>query len=192
MKGYIYVLSNPSFKKDILKIGMTSRKDISLRLKELFNTSLPFPFRCEYLGLVNDMDNAEISIHHYFNYYRLNPNREFFKLNLEDAIQHIEGLVERDCTEYISHDSCPWSYQPSQEYFKKLVKKRGAYLTPNDILNLKYQSPIYHRIHGKGLLLSASWKQAENGRILVGNCYFDSLADILGPIDVSGASIVTF
>lgn len=186
------MLSNPSFKKDILKIGMTSRKDISLRLKELFNTSLPFPFRCEYLGLVNDMDNAEISIHHYFNYYRLNPNREFFKLNLEDAIQHIEGLVERDCTEYISHDSCPWSYQPSQEYFKKLVKKRGAYLTPNDILNLKYQSPIYHRIHGKGLLLSASWKQAENGRILVGNCYFDSLADILGPIDVSGASIVTF
>ena len=91
MKGFIYILSNPSFERDIYKIGMTTRKDISIRLKELFNTSLPFPFKCEYLGSVNNIEDTEILIHQFFGYYRLNPNREFFKINLSEESSITSG-----------------------------------------------------------------------------------------------------
>jgi len=192
MKGFIYILSNPSFERDVYKIGMTTRKDISHRIKELFNTSLPFPFKCEYLGSVNNITDTEVLIHSFFDYYRLNPNREFFKVKLSEAIKHIEILIQKDYTELLSHDSCPWIYVASEENFRKLVKKRGAYLTSNDVLNLKQNTRIYHRIHGEGIFLSAS-KYAEGmGYHLRGTCYFHSIVDTLTGIDVSGGSIITF
>ena len=41
--GYVYILTNPSFKEDWVKIGMSSRH-VDIRSKELDNTAVPLPF----------------------------------------------------------------------------------------------------------------------------------------------------
>lgn len=42
-KGYVYILTNPSFKEDWIKIGKSSRP-VDIRSKELDNTAVPLPF----------------------------------------------------------------------------------------------------------------------------------------------------
>ena len=43
-KGYVYILTNPSFKEDWVKIGKSSRP-VDIRSKELDNTAVPLPFQ---------------------------------------------------------------------------------------------------------------------------------------------------
>ena len=192
MKGYIYILSNPSFDKDIYKIGLTTRKDISFRLKELYTTSLPFPFQCEYLGYVEDVESAEFHIHSQLDYYRLNPDREFFKAELLKLIPVIEGLSKKNYSELIPSESCPWIYVEPQQTFKTLVNKNGGYLQPQEVLSLAYQTRIHHRIYGQGLFLGAEWNSSGAGKWLKGDVYFYNISDIRYGIDVSGASIITY
>ncbi len=40
--GYVYILTNPSFREDWVKIGKTT--NMEERLRTLYNTSLPLPF----------------------------------------------------------------------------------------------------------------------------------------------------
>ena len=40
--GYVYILTNPSFKEDWVKIGKSSRP-VDIRSKELDNTAVPLP-----------------------------------------------------------------------------------------------------------------------------------------------------
>ena len=44
--GYVYILSNEAM-SGLYKIGVTSREDLDRRMKELFTTGVPFPFKCE-------------------------------------------------------------------------------------------------------------------------------------------------
>lgn len=41
--GYVYILTNPSFKEDWVKIGKSARP-VDIRSKELDNTAVPLPF----------------------------------------------------------------------------------------------------------------------------------------------------
>lgn len=41
--GCVYILTNPSFREDWIKIGKT-KNPVNLRSKELDNTSIPLPF----------------------------------------------------------------------------------------------------------------------------------------------------
>jgi hypothetical protein len=41
--GYVYILTNPSFKDDWVKIGKSAR-EVNLQSKELDNTAVPLPF----------------------------------------------------------------------------------------------------------------------------------------------------
>ncbi len=42
-KGYVYILTNPSFREDWVKIGKSARA-VNIRSKELDNTAVPLPF----------------------------------------------------------------------------------------------------------------------------------------------------
>ena len=42
--GYVYILTNPSFREDWVKIGKSSRP-VDVRSKELDNTAVPLPLR---------------------------------------------------------------------------------------------------------------------------------------------------
>jgi len=79
----------------IYKIGITTRNDIQNRLRELFTTSLPVPFECEYACKVDDCKKVESAIHFAFDPDRINPQREFFKTDPERVIAILK-LVETE------------------------------------------------------------------------------------------------
>lgn len=77
---YIYVLSNPSFPSDYLKIGWT-RYNPRIRAKSLQTSGIPTPFAIEYVIITSDGSKLEHQIHEYINEYRVNDKREFFKIS---------------------------------------------------------------------------------------------------------------
>ncbi|MCL2557791.1 MAG: GIY-YIG nuclease family protein [Treponema sp.] len=83
-KGIVYVLENPAM-PGLVKIGQTGN-EIGNRLKELNTTGVPFPFDCLYACEVSDREQVEVALHEAFRPYRVNPKREFFKINPEQAI----------------------------------------------------------------------------------------------------------
>ena len=95
--GIIYVISNPAM-PGIVKIGITNRDDIEQRLRELFTTSLPVPFECEYACKVTDVARVEKALHIAFQNSRVNPQREFFKIEPEQAIAVLKLLAVEDIT----------------------------------------------------------------------------------------------
>ena len=101
-KGYIYILTNPSF-PDYVKIGYAD--DVNQRLKQLNRMeSTPFAFRCYATYEVNHR-LTDMKIHSVID--KLNPNlrsidnvdgkkrvREFFAMSPEDAYSNLEAIAE--------------------------------------------------------------------------------------------------
>ena len=87
--GYVYILTNPSFKEDWVKIGKSSRP-VDVRSKELDNTAVPLPFEI-YATMKTEMYNeAEKLVHRYierFTNLRVRNNREFFNVKPEEALE---------------------------------------------------------------------------------------------------------
>jgi len=83
--GYIYCFSNPSM-PNILKIGMTERTPEE-RVKELFTTGVPLPFKIEFAKSVKDPKGKESTLHLLLEQYteRINPRREFFRVSPEEV-----------------------------------------------------------------------------------------------------------
>lgn len=93
--GYVYILTNPSFREDWVKIGMT--KNMEERLRTLDNTSVPLPFK-KYATLKTiKYQAAEKLVHHYierFTDLRIRDNREFFNVRPEDALKIFRDVAE--------------------------------------------------------------------------------------------------
>jgi hypothetical protein len=81
--GYVYVMSNASM-PGLLKIGYTERP-IEERLQEANqpNTWIPTPFSLELSRFVNDPQKKEATLHKIFDECRVNPKREFFRVEIE-------------------------------------------------------------------------------------------------------------
>ena len=61
--GYVYILTNPSFREDWVKIGKTV--NMEERLRTLYNTSLPLPFEVFATMKTSKYNEAEKLVHHY-------------------------------------------------------------------------------------------------------------------------------
>ena len=95
--GYVYILKNEAM-PGIYKIGVTSREDLDKRVRELYTTSIPFPFECEFSCKVEDYKKVEKILHNAFHDYRMNPNREFFNVSPERVIPMLEHLKIEETT----------------------------------------------------------------------------------------------
>lgn len=83
--GYVYVIANPrALGKDIYKIGMTRRADPSKRIKELGDSSVPFPFTAVCILQTDSPRELESFLHKHLKNKRLSKDREFFKLSLNE------------------------------------------------------------------------------------------------------------
>jgi len=95
--GYVYVLTNPSFKEDWVKIGQSSRFP-DVRSRELDNTAVPLPYEVYVTLKTVKFNIAERKIHEFVK--KLNPelrirqNREFFNIKPEDAAEILESIAE--------------------------------------------------------------------------------------------------
>ena len=102
--GIVYVLTDPEM-PGLVKIGKTSREEVDHRLKELYSTGVPVPFECEYAARVSDEAVVEKAFHTAFEPNRINPNREFFRIDPEQAIALLELLAVEDVTPGVQEEA---------------------------------------------------------------------------------------
>lgn len=106
----VYVLTNPSM-PGLVKIGKTTQEEVGLRMKQLYSTGVPVPFECIFACRVPDASVVERALHHAFGQVRVNPTREFFRiepdrvvsilklLHVEEVTEELEKSIEADATQ---------------------------------------------------------------------------------------------
>lgn len=103
--GIVYLLTNPVM-PGLVKIGMTAQKDIEKRMRELYTTGVPVPFECQFACKVKKGDCVKIekALHAAFAPQRVNANREFFRIQVEQAKAILELFHHTDVTEEVSDE----------------------------------------------------------------------------------------
>lgn len=101
--GIVYLLTN-TYMPGLVKIGMTTKKEIDQRMRELYTTGVPAPFECQFACQVKKSDCAKIekALHTAFSPSRVNPNREFFRIQVEQAKAILELFHHEDVTEEVT------------------------------------------------------------------------------------------
>lgn len=94
-QGYVYILTNPSFKEDWVKIGKSSRP-VDVRSKELDNTAVPLPF--EIFATMRTCKYAEVEkmVHKMIDRLtdlRIRQNREFFNVSPQIALDIFRDIA---------------------------------------------------------------------------------------------------
>ena len=95
MPNIVYLLTNPSM-PDIVKIGFTS--NLTTRMRSLYSSSVPVPFECYFACSVNDMNYVEKQLHDGFDDFRVNPKREFFRIDPERVVSILKMVMIEDVT----------------------------------------------------------------------------------------------
>lgn len=135
-KGYVYILTNPAFRENWVKIGKSSRP-VDVRSKELDNTAVPLPFQIYATMCTVKYAEAEKLVHKYierFTNLRIRNNREFFNVKPEDALEifYDVQLVIDDAEIEVFQDKAPKSKRKSKkeqakpEQHKFYCKRAGS------------------------------------------------------------------
>lgn len=96
LKGYVYILTNPSFREDWVKIGKSSRP-VDVRSKELDNTAVPLPFEIYATLKTAKFDKVEKQIHKQIDRLtdlRIRQNREFFNIAPSVALDIMRDIAD--------------------------------------------------------------------------------------------------
>lgn len=93
-KGFVYILTNPSYKDNIIKIGYTI--NLKNRLAQLDKTGVPTPFDPYMTVETAKYKQLEKVIHHEIDKltnFRTRNNREFFEIDPIDAADLLKNLA---------------------------------------------------------------------------------------------------
>ncbi len=116
MREIIYILTNPVI-PDLVKIGRTT--NLEERVRSLSSHSgIPVPFEVYYACVVSDSIKTEKHLHDGFGDHRVNPKREFFRINPERVLSILK-LVEIENATPVS------DYVEDQEEQQSLNKERS-------------------------------------------------------------------
>lgn len=99
MKGYVYILSNPSM-PGIVKIGRTTRT-VHGRAGELYQTGVPTPFVVEHYLATPDCVDLERRMHVLFAGQRVGQDREFFAVDPAYAKQCMVDYLREQIDEIV-------------------------------------------------------------------------------------------
>ena len=92
--SWIYVLSNDSM-PGALKIGYT-KSTPDERAKQLSSsTGVASPFKVEHAFQCFNAESLEGELHQFFDPYRINNNREFFRLSLNEVKKAVKNLGQK-------------------------------------------------------------------------------------------------
>jgi len=120
----VYVLTNPAM-PGIVKIGKTTQLEVGERMKQLYSTGVPVPFDCAFACQVKDATEVEKALHIAFGMTRINPNREFFKLDTLNVIAVLKLLRVDDITlqfEARLESDVPAQDKQSAQAFKRSMR----------------------------------------------------------------------
>lgn len=109
--GYVYILTNPSFREDWVKIGKSSRP-VDVRSKELDNTAVPLPFEIYATIQTSKYDYVEKHVHKTIDRLtdlRIRQNREFFNVAPQIALDIFYDIAKMldDAVVTVYHDNKP-------------------------------------------------------------------------------------
>ena len=121
----VYVLTNEAM-PNLVKIGKTTRKDVKTRMNELYSSGVPFQFECVYAVEVDDCATVEKALHAAFYPSRVNPKREFFSIDPEQAIAILKLLKTKDVTPMVNEDLNSNISSTELEAVKQAKKKRPS------------------------------------------------------------------
>lgn len=142
MPNIVYVLINEAM-PGLVKIGLTT-ESVESRISQLSSHSgIPLPFECYFAAEVDSCEKLEKILHQLFSEHRINPKREFFKLDPEKVVLAISignfievtpGITEIDSIE--------------QEALEKVKARRSPLkldalgIKPDDILTFSRDDKI--------------------------------------------------
>ena len=109
----------------LVKIGKTSQDDHMTRVSQLYSTGVPVPFDIEYACRVPNPTEVETALHRAFAPQRINPRREFFEIEPEQAIAILKLLNVEDVTDEVKSDTEGISMQ-DKEAASRLRSRRPS------------------------------------------------------------------
>lgn len=129
-QGYVYILTNPSFKEDWVKIGKSSRP-VDVRSKELDNTAVPLPFEifatmktCKY----NEVEKLVHKTIDRLTDLRIRQNREFFNVAPQVALDIFKDIARAiDDAEIVLYENNIPVVHKEDEKKEKREMKRGRF-----------------------------------------------------------------
>jgi len=121
-EGIVYVLTNSAM-PNLVKIGMTTRALVEVRMAELWTTGVPVPFECAFAGRVLDARKVERAFHIAFGPQRINASREFFEIQPLQAIGLLELMSVENLTPQINKELDKVD-EASKEASKRLQARR--------------------------------------------------------------------
>ena len=92
--SWVYVLSNPTL-PNMLKIGYTRNHPEERAQQISSSTGVALPYKVEFAFHCFNGFDLEQQVHRKLKSYRVNNNREFFQISLEEAKKIIEKFGER-------------------------------------------------------------------------------------------------
>jgi hypothetical protein len=101
--GIVYVLTNSAM-PGLTKIGKTTQEDIQSRMSQLYTTGVPVQFDCAFACQVKDCAAVESALHQAFGGARVNPKREFFRIEPERVVAILKLLAVQDVTPQVEHE----------------------------------------------------------------------------------------
>ena len=125
--GYVYILTNPSFREDWVKIGKCSRP-VDVRSKELDNTAVPLPFEIFATMKTVKYNEVEKLVHKTIDRLtdlRIRQNREFFNVAPQlalDIFRDIASTID-DAEVTLYEDSKPINEDTHKESQKREMKR---------------------------------------------------------------------
>lgn len=159
--GYVYILTNPSFREDWVKIGKSSRP-VDVRSKELDNTAVPLPFEIYATMKTTKYNEVEKLVHKTIDRLtdlRIRQNREFFNVAPQLALDIFRDIAmaldDAEITEYQIEESNDTEVkmekvQPRHERRKAFWTEFIQYCKDNDGLYAN-NSPVGNNWVGKSI-----------------------------------------
>ena len=162
-QGFVYILTNPSFKEDWVKIGK-SAVSVEQRVKQLDGTAVPLPFEIYATLKTKKYSEVEKAVHQTIDSLtdlRIRQNREFFNITPQEALNILKRfatmLEDAEITEYqkpkenscyatSSTDKQPPRHEKRKAFWREFIQ----YCKDNDGL-FANNSPVGDNWIGKGI-----------------------------------------
>ena len=137
--GIIYIARNNNNPPNHYKIGKSDRADPAQRMRELTSdtTNYQGEFFSEGYILVSEVDECERLVHETLSYARINDRREFFDINLGEAIKVIRQTLKDNIIQDFFGDEIN-----ETENIDLQSGDRDEYKNQNHILNFIQPSEI--------------------------------------------------
>ena len=153
MADIVYVLTNEAM-PGLVKVGLTT-DSVEARISQLNSHSgVPLPFECYFAAEVHDCSRVEKILHQLFAEFRVNPKREFFRVDPEKVVLAISiGDFKEVTPESVAIDTEEQQALEKVRARRPNLKLEAVGINPGAILTFSRDEEITAEVVPDGKLL---------------------------------------